>query len=312
VRWARARSAASWAARLAAVGFAGAWLVALLPWWPFALLEHFRIQYVVGGLAVVAATAALRIRGWFDVALIATLVHAACVVPDVARDARPLPAGGLAVRVLLLNVHTQSRSFADVRRLIDDTHADIVGLVEVDDRWLEAIAPSVAGYAGQLVHPRDDNFGVALFTRQPLAGAIDFFGGLPAAVATVELGAARLGVIVVHPLPPMSSAALVAQRATLDAAAARARQMSTPVVMMGDFNATPWSREFRRVAVRSGLCDTRAGFGVQATFPANSPVLRIPIDHVLASCPVGVVDRRVERDVGSDHLPVVADLLIPP
>jgi endonuclease/exonuclease/phosphatase (EEP) superfamily protein YafD len=80
---------------------------------------------------------------------------------------------------------------------------------------------------------------------------------------------------------------------------------------MGDFNATPWSPPYRRLLARSGLCDSRAGFGIQATFPAASSIVRIPIDHLLASCSVGTADRHIERDVGSDHLPVVIDLVIP-
>jgi endonuclease/exonuclease/phosphatase (EEP) superfamily protein YafD len=80
---------------------------------------------------------------------------------------------------------------------------------------------------------------------------------------------------------------------------------------MGDLNATPWSRPFRRFVGRSGLCDSRAGFGVQASFPAASALLRIPIDHVLVSCVIGVRNRRIGRDVGSDHLPVIVDLVLP-
>ena len=58
----------------------------------------------------------------------------------------------------------------------------------------------------------------------------------------------------------------------------------------------------------TGLCDTRAGFGYQGSFPASSAILRIPIDHVLVSCEVGVRARRIGPDVGSDHLPVIVDL----
>jgi endonuclease/exonuclease/phosphatase (EEP) superfamily protein YafD len=80
---------------------------------------------------------------------------------------------------------------------------------------------------------------------------------------------------------------------------------------MGDFNATPWSRPYRRLHNGTGTCDTRAGYGVQASYPADSWLLRIPIDHVLASCNVGVRDRRIGPDVGSDHLPVIVDLVLP-
>ena len=80
---------------------------------------------------------------------------------------------------------------------------------------------------------------------------------------------------------------------------------------MGDMNATPWSRPFGTLVAASGLCDSRAGFGVQASWPAWSAIVRVPIDHVLVPCDVGVTARRIERDVGSDHLPVVVDLVVP-
>jgi len=32
---------------------------------------------------------------------------------------------------------------------------------------------------------------------------------------------------------------------------------------------------------------------------------------VLVSCSIGVRSRRIERDVGSDHLPVLVDLSVP-
>jgi len=86
--------------------------------------------------------------------------------------------------------------------------------------------------------------------------------------------------------------------------------MAVTVVIMGDFNATPWSRPFRRVVARSGLCDSRSGLASRLA-SAAAAIVRIPIDHVLVSCSIGVRDRHIERDVRSDHLPVVIDLAVP-
>jgi endonuclease/exonuclease/phosphatase (EEP) superfamily protein YafD len=309
----------SWPVRLAiaatailSIGLVVSVVVALLPIWPCVLVEHFRVQYVAGGLVLVVSALVLGMPGYFDVALIATLMHLLWVTPDLCRPPRPIPPDAVRVRVLVLNVHTESSSFDRVRRLIQDVQPDVVGLVEVDERWLRGVAPAVASYAGRLEKPRADNFGVALYTRAPLVGAIEELGGaLPSAVASVEVGGARLSIVLVHPLPPVTATEYAAQRDELDAVASRAREIAGPVVVMGDFNATPWSRPYRRLLARSGLCDSRAGFGIQATFPAASTLLRIPIDHLLASCPVGITGRRVERDVGSDHLPVVIDLAVP-
>jgi endonuclease/exonuclease/phosphatase (EEP) superfamily protein YafD len=298
------------ATAIGCVGVVALYVVALVPAWPCVLVEHFRVQFVAGGIVVVGCAAALRMRGYLDVAAVATLLHLLAVAPDGCRA--PREADGAPVRVLVLNVHTESSSFDDVAQLIEDTHPDIVGLVEVDERWLRGIAPAVAQFAGRLERPRNDNFGVALYTRGPLAGSIESLGvALPSAVGTADLGAAKLSIILIHPLPPMSAAAFEAQHEQLDAVADRVRAMTGPLVVIGDFNATPWSRPYRRLLARSGLCDSRAGFGIQATFPAGSVLLRIPIDHLLASCSIGIADRRVERDVGSDHLPVVVDLVIP-
>jgi endonuclease/exonuclease/phosphatase (EEP) superfamily protein YafD len=300
------------AASLASLGLAVTCIVSWIPVWPCVLFEHFRVQYVECGLIIVVAGAALRLRGYFDIALIATLLNALPVASDQTTGQRPLPQNGARVRVLVLNVHTENKSYDQVRRLVADENPDVVGLVEVDQRWIDEIAPALAEYSGRIEAPRPDNFGIALYARGEVAGSTESLATpVPTVVAAVRLAETQLDVIVTHPLPPMNGAALEQQRAQLDAVAARVRIAERPVLVMGDFNATPWSRPFRRFQRASGLCDTRCGFGIQASFPASSRFLRIPIDHVLVGCSIGVLERRVGRDVGSDHLPVIVDLVVP-
>jgi len=153
---------------------------------------------------------------------------------------------------------------------------------------------------------------VALYARGPMTGRIETLGSeLPNAVAEVAIGDARLRVVLMHPVPPVDADATRSQERQLAAVAERVRGLEEPLVLMGDFNTTPWSRLFARLVARTGLCDSRAGFGVQATFPSDMAVIRIPIDHVLASCAIGVRARRIGPQVGSDHLPVIVDLTIP-
>jgi endonuclease/exonuclease/phosphatase (EEP) superfamily protein YafD len=299
------------AVSLAALGLALVCLASWIPVWPCSLLEHFRIQYVACGVVVVAAAAAARIRSYTDLALIATLVSALPVVPDVTRTARPLPPNGVRIRVLSLNVHTESTSYDQVRRLIADESPDVVALVEVDRRWLTQLGPALTAYTGRIEAPRMDNFGIALYARGDVTGSTtELATPLPTITASVSVAGTRFDAIVTHPIPPISSADVDRQRTQLDLIAARARS-DARVIVIGDYNATPWSRPFQRFVDRSRLCDSRAGFGIQASFPAMSAVLRIPIDHVLTSCSIGVRDRRIGRDVGSDHLPVIVDLVLP-
>lgn len=88
-----------------------------------------------------------------------------------------------------------------------------------------------------------------------------------------------------------------------------------PVILLGDFNASPRSRAYRRLATR--LRDAQAALPFQRakpTFPSRLPVLRI--DHAFVSRSVHVV--RVESlrspmaRVASDHLPLMIEFQVMP
>jgi len=86
-----------------------------------------------------------------------------------------------------------------------------------------------------------------------------------------------------------------------------------PLILLGDLNATPWSRAYRRLAAR--LTDAHhlaAETAGRATFPTRWPVLRL--DHVFVGAGVGVGRLAVIRGgltgIASDHLPLLAEIEI--
>ncbi len=128
-----ARRIAVAAVSLGVVGAVACLVLSLVPVFPCTLLEHFHVQLMLGGVVVTGAAAALRLGGYFDAAACAVLVELLIVTPDLTSARRSVPAG-TARRILLLNVHTESTTYAEVRALIADTQPDIVALVEVSDR----------------------------------------------------------------------------------------------------------------------------------------------------------------------------------
>ncbi len=301
------RRLAGAASALAVAGFLLVGLLMFVPVWPCTMLEHFRVQYLLGGVAIAAAAFWLSPR-WFDAALIALLLDLVIVAPDLGSTTRDR--GGTRVRVLFSNVLASNTSYDKVAALIAETKPDIVALVETRAPWFEKLAPVLAGYQ-RIEHDRPDNFGLGLYARGTVTGKVEHIGGeLPTIVAKLALERGpTLTFVVTHPWPPVSGWAEDRQYEHLAAIAERLDALPRPLVFAGDLNATPWTRVFRKLAGTTGLCDTRAGFGYQGSFPASSAIVRIPIDHVLVSCDVGVHDRWSGTDVGSDHLPVVVDLV---
>jgi endonuclease/exonuclease/phosphatase (EEP) superfamily protein YafD len=279
--------------------------------WLFDLTSHFRVQYG-GGLALLAilCLAWKKFRpaaAYGSLALANLAVVASCLrsVPD-----HPAP-GGRSMRVALVNVHTANERFDLVRQFILNSQPDVIVLEEVDDRWLTELAGLRASLPHQLNAPRDDNFGVALFSRWPLhesrvvcLGEAD----VPSIAARVAVGARLVTVLATHPLPPSSPRYAGLRDEQLVAVSEFVADRDGPAILLGDLNATPWSHAFRRLLRESGLQDSSRGRGLHATWPAQLWLLRIPIDHCLVSSGVQVVSKHLGPQVGSDHLPLVVEL----
>ncbi|HRD28633.1 MAG TPA: endonuclease/exonuclease/phosphatase family protein [Caulobacter sp.] len=92
-----------------------------------------------------------------------------------------------------------------------------------------------------------------------------------------------------------------------------AEGFESPAVLLGDFNATPFSQTYRMLT--AVLRDAQDGGpkAATATFPSGFPMLRI--DHVFVSSEIRV--RRVESPfdprarAASDHLPLVVEIEVP-
>jgi endonuclease/exonuclease/phosphatase (EEP) superfamily protein YafD len=291
-------------ASIAAVGYVLVGVLAFVPIWPLSLIEHFRMQYLLGGIPVVVVAWWSRA---FDAALVAWLVDLAIVAPHMHGRTS---VDGTHVRVLFANVLASNTEYERVRALIAETKPDVIALVETRAPWLAEVGPAVEGYA-RIVDERTDNFALGLFARGTVNGHVEHLGGdLPTIVANIGLpSGVAFTMVVTHPWPPVNGWAEDRQYEHLAAVAHRIADMPGPVVLAGDLNATPWSRVFRKLVGTTGLCDTRSSY--DGSYPASTWLVRIPIDHVLASCAIGVRDRWIGPEIGSDHLPVVVDLAFP-
>ena len=82
-----------------------------------------------------------------------------------------------------------------------------------------------------------------------------------------------------------------------------------PTIVAGDFNLPAESAIFRRYWGEYRNAFGRAGLGSGHT--KRTRWWGVRIDHILTSSDIGTRQSFIGRDVGSDHLPVVADLVLP-
>ncbi len=290
------------------LGRGGAWV-----WW-LDLPSHFRIQYAALLLISLVLAAALRSRRLVIAAAALLLLELISLAPYAVPGDRS--AAGPSLRLAHFNVLSANREHAQVQAWIVETAAELVFLQEVTPRWAEVLA-ATPGYRLIEVVARDDNFGLAILARD--GGAVEIvgreqlvFGGLPALAVQLRHHGRALAVLSLHTLPPLSAAASARRDAQLTAAAqwAATRQTSgAAAVIVGDFNATPFSAALAPLTA-AGLRDSLAAGGLlgAGSWPDVIGPLRIAIDHCWHDARLVTTQREVGPALGSDHRPLQVTL----
>lgn len=217
---------------------------------------------------------------------------------------------------LSLNVLQDNRDFGRTLALVERENPDILLLMETDPAWLEAMAPALAQYTHRFEAPLTNKYGLVLATRLRVVegrltnltepGTPSFHGILQTRAGT------NFRLSALHPRPPHPGQDTEERDAEIAIAAMMTRESGLPTFTVGDFNDVGWSESsqlFRRVG---RYVDPRIGRGFYATFPASLPALRWPLDHVFFTEEFGLFSLSTGEAVGSDHLPVRAEVCLVP
>lgn len=226
---------------------------------------------------------------------------------------------GVRFRLFSANIWSGSVSLAALETELDDAAADVVVLQEVTPEHSTSLesTEALADLVHRSVTAREGHRGMGIWSRFEL-GACDTVvaGGEPQLRTTLRLpGGAELGLYGIHVPAPLPGRVRRWASAfhSLQAEVGRARQESArPLVMAGDFNTPAYLPHFREL-LRGGLDDAATGYPAarRMTWPnhARLPAL-FRLDHVLVSPGLLVDSYRVGHGGGSDHRPVVVDLVV--
>lgn len=246
-------------------------------------------------LAVFATFAGLRMAAFFAM-LLALLTGAQVLL------AYTWP--GLTGRysVYQKNLHYRNAELSALEADIRAADAQIVTLQEVSEPNLALLAALRDAYPHQQVCPGRVVGGPAILTRlTPVPGTAFCGPGLAAmqVVAGVE-GQDRFWLVSLHlhwPWPYAQADHVELLLPILD-------RLQGPAIVAGDFNMVRWANSVTRLA---DILEIRPAGPTFGTYMGWSEILRLPIDHVLATRGGRVSPREA---LGSDHLGLLAQVEI--
>jgi len=280
--------------------------------WVLDLCSHFRVQYIITLSLFGSLLLSFHCRKTAISFFLMAGMNGAVVLPLFFGVQNSKSNGTPVLRAMLLNVNTNTGDPGLVKIAIQEANPDILVLEEISNKWIKDLAWLKSSHPYSITQPREDNFGIGLFCKQPLVeGKIVYIGtNIPTILASIKTSGISLRIVATHPTPPTSHDYSNWRDKQLDQLP-RVLGSPWPLILIGDLNMTPWSSHFRRLLQSSGLRDSSRGRGFHPTWPNDNPFLLIPIDHILYSPDISVVDRHVGGDVASDHFPVIIDFMVP-
>lgn len=278
--------------------------------WRLALIAHFRLHLAVAAWLALLATAAVDLPPGPKLVLLFAAFGAALVNLGEMILRTPRGSAGACDRRLRLVFANVLKGNPDAARLVDwvrREEVDVLVVAKSVGSWPSRLAVLADALPFCVRTPIGD---VAVYSRHEFAGEPHhIFPDVGHAVAVEVAGLTLVGL---HTAAPEDAAHSKACNELIDRAAEYVETLAGPVVVVGDFNAAPWSAAVIRLIVRTGL---RYGPGARiGSFPAElggrlfPRWIGIPIDLVLAGGGAAVVQRRHGPLIGSDHWPLIAEI----
>lgn len=280
--------------------------------WFFDLFNHFRVQALVVGFIFLIP--ALLSKKKFDIIIVILLIalNGGLILEKLysfgVLTPQPVIQNTDQLKLLSINLLTQNKNHDDVLSLIKDNEPDVIVALELGSEWKEAFLSLEETYPHKFAKSRNDNFGIGIYSKRPFKGTVEYIGDHAAPIILAEFSDFIL--IGAHPTPPVGGKFAQQLNDYIARISSISSAETSPVILAGDFNATLWSTTLNalidsgfRTANRKGLAWTWSTSWIRLPFAMQ-------IDHIFLRG-ANVEKFQVLQHIGSDHFPIMADILIP-
>lgn len=276
---------------------------------PAELLNHFRPFIILGCIALLLFSVILSRRGTTYLASAVIISNLLLMLPAINYISPSIKQlRGERIKLLTFNAHITNTDLDKARSYILNEKPDIVVFQEFGFRQEHLLEQLKSEYPYQVSCARNISCFLVLISKRPFTDSYtrNSTAISPPIVAAdfKDKNGRKFKVIGTHiswPFKPYQ------QEMDMNWLAEYSKKDNTPIVILGDFNHTPWSWRLTKFASKSGL---RRHATLLRSWPANMFFPIFLIDHVFSSKEISNIGISTGPDLNSDHLPVLATITL--
>lgn len=277
--------------------------------WMFDVFSHFRVYYILyflflGLIALLFKKKKEAIASAF-LALLLMLTLAKFYLPN------PGFTNEEGLKVTSINLLSSNQEYEKVIDFIKEGDFDVIFFQELNNAWEENLKQLQNEYPTNYMYPRNDNFGIGVFSRIPFyhIEKIDFSSSkIPSLLVSTSYKNQKLHILNTHPLPPIREYYFDSRNQQFKNLNAYVETFEGELLLLGDLNSTNFSPNFDLLLQNGRLRDSRKGFGLLPTWNAHWSLISITLDHALVTDGIEVINRGIGESIGSDHLPITIEV----
>ncbi len=280
-------------------------------WIAFDVFSQFTPQFMFMVVAFVIGLIMPRAKMLSAIVVLIGLLTAQSMWPYYAsahvKVLNTLAAGERELRVASFNTYIGNEKVDEVKAEVARLDADVVVLIELGPQKLVIFdqLKTQYPYVAQCSDVTHCNFGI--LSKYPLSSISDrmLWEGPPFMRASLGAEFGNLTIFAVHTTRfPHPRTQFTQVKALVD----ELETIVGPHIVMGDMNATPYSRVTATLAAQANL--TR--LTNLPTWPATIGLPQIAIDHIFVSDGIRPLESQsIGNSAGSDHFPIFMKLAIP-
>ncbi len=272
--------------------------------WFFELFSHYLHYYALAALFLMLLNAALK---RFKTALILSLIlalHLTQLSPYLEAPNLKKTSTSTTQTLLSQNVYYLNPNTDEFLTMLDKHHPDFFVIHEAGPLWENLLPELKNRYPHVQFGGHHGPTGIIIGSQSP-----GTFTEIPLGkdlALQFEPANGQTAILAVHPLPGMNRKMSENYHAYYqDLAPYLNAHPEKDWIVVGDFNATPWSPVIKSLLADTNLQDARIGFGkfpfFTPTWNAHLPIFKIPIDHALVSPGIQIHNFARLESTDSDH-----------
>jgi endonuclease/exonuclease/phosphatase (EEP) superfamily protein YafD len=280
-------------------------------WIAFDVFSQFTLQFVFAAVSFSIGLLMPRGKILIGVALLIGMIVGLSIWPyHASQHVRVLgtpSSNERALHVASFNTWYGNQNVEEVSAEIARINADVVTLIEFGPNKQKIYDELVGQYPFQVKCPDNSDCQLGILSKFPLENPDVEISWTGPDYISASLGA-DFGGLTIFGIHTTRFPHPRAQFTQIKAMAGKLETVVGPHIVMGDMNATPFSRVTQTLAAAADM--TR--LTNLPTWPAQFGLPQVAIDHIFASPGIrALASESIGNNAGSDHFPVFMTLAIP-